>query len=53
MGILEQLWRDEEGQDVAEYAVMLSVIVAIAVATVRMIGAGADHTFSMIASAVK
>jgi Flp pilus assembly pilin Flp len=53
MEILGQLWREEHGQDVAEYAVMLSVIVAIAVATVRMIGSSAEQTFSMISSAVK
>ena len=32
------LWSNEEGQDVAEYAVMLAVIVVIVVSTVRLIG---------------
>ncbi len=53
MGVVKQLWRDENGQDIAEYAVMLSVIVAIAVATVRMIGSSADNTFSMIGSSIQ
>jgi Flp pilus assembly pilin Flp len=53
MGALQALWLGEEGQDVAEYAVMLSVIVMIALATVRLIGSGADHTFSSIASSIK
>jgi Flp pilus assembly pilin Flp len=53
MGAWQRLWQGEQGQDVAEYAVMLSVIVMIALATVRLIGSGADHTFSAIASSIK
>jgi Flp pilus assembly pilin Flp len=53
MGALQTLWQGEEGQDVAEYAVMLSIIVMIAIATVRYIGSGADNTFSAIASAIQ
>jgi Flp pilus assembly pilin Flp len=52
MGVRE-LWQGEEGQDVAEYAVMLSIIVMIALATVRFIGSGADNTFSAIASTIR
>jgi Flp pilus assembly pilin Flp len=53
MGVWQVLLRGEEGQDVAEYAVMLSIIVMIALATVRFIGSGADHTFSAIASTIR
>jgi Flp pilus assembly pilin Flp len=53
MGIWERLWKRDEGQDVAEYAVMLAVIMVITVATVRLIGSGAGNTFSSIASAIK
>jgi Flp pilus assembly pilin Flp len=53
MGILGRLWREQEGQDVAEYAVMLAVILAIAVATVRVIGSNADNAFSSIASTIQ
>jgi len=53
MGFREALWQGEEGQDVAEYAVMLSIIVMIAIATVRFIGSGADNTFSAIASTIR
>lgn len=49
MSVLNALWRREEGQDVAEYAVMLGVIVAIAMATVRLIGSSANNAFSSIA----
>ena len=52
MGVRE-MWQGEEGQDVAEYAVMLSIIVMIALATVRFIGSGADNTFSAIASTIR
>ena len=39
MGILiSNLWRDEDGQDIAEYAVMLAVILVIVVGTIRLIG---------------
>ena len=35
---LHKLWRDDEGQDIAEYAVMLAVILVLVVGTVRLIG---------------
>ena len=37
-GFLRELWERDEAQDVAEYAVMLAVILAIAVATIRLVG---------------
>ncbi len=42
----------EDGQDIAEYAVLLSVVLAIVVATIQMIGASANNVFSSIASAI-
>jgi Flp pilus assembly pilin Flp len=51
--ILRRLWSDEEGQDIAEYAVMLAVILVIVVGTVRLIGANANNTFSSVASAIQ
>ena len=53
MGFLEGLWKSEAGQDVAEYAVMLAVILTIALATVRLIGTGAGVSFSSIARALQ
>jgi len=53
MGIGERLWKCDEGQDVAEYAAMLAVIMVIVVATVRLIGTSAGNTFSSIASTIK
>jgi Flp pilus assembly pilin Flp len=52
MGFLQKLWRHQEGQDVAEYAVMLAVMLAIAVATLHAIGVSASNTFSSIASTI-
>jgi Flp pilus assembly pilin Flp len=42
----------EDGQDVAEYAVMLAVILAVVVGTIRMIGSGANNVFSAVGSAI-
>ena len=46
------LWRDEQGQDIAEYAVMLAVILVIVVGTIRLIGTKSNTVFSQVASAV-
>ena len=46
------LWRYEEGQDIAEYAVMLAVILVIVIGTVRLIGGNANNVFSSVASSI-
>ncbi|MGA2234751.1 MAG: hypothetical protein ABSG23_04710 [Terriglobales bacterium] len=46
------LWRNDEGQDIAEYAVMLAVILVIVIGTVRLIGGNANNVFSQVASSV-
>ena len=53
MNHLWRLWRDEEGQDIAEYAVMLAVILVIVVGTVRLIGSNANNVFSNVASSIQ
>jgi len=50
---LRRLWRDEEGQDIAEYAVMLSVILVLVVGTVRLIGSNSNTVFSNVASSMQ
>lgn len=50
--MLYKLWREEEGQDIAEYAVMLAVILVIVVGTIRLIGSNANNVFSSVASSV-
>jgi Flp pilus assembly pilin Flp len=51
--LLRKLWRNREGQDIAEYAVMLAVILVIVVGTVRLIGSNANTVFSNVASSIQ
>jgi Flp pilus assembly pilin Flp len=48
-----RLWREQGGQDIAEYAVMLAVILVIVVGTVRLIGSNANNVFSNVASSIQ
>jgi Flp pilus assembly pilin Flp len=50
---LRNLWLDEEGQDIAEYSVMLAVILVVVVGTVRLIGSNASNVFSQVGSAIQ
>lgn len=52
MKTLYRLWSQEEGQDVAEYAVMLAVVLVIVVGTVRLIGGNANNVFSSVSSSI-
>jgi Flp pilus assembly pilin Flp len=45
--------REEDGQDIAEYAIMLAVILAVVVGTIRFIGSGANNVFSSVGSSIK
>jgi len=51
--VIERLLRNTEGQDVAEYAIMLAVVLVIVVGTVRMIGSNAGTVFPQVASAIQ
>ncbi|HEY3617158.1 MAG TPA: hypothetical protein VGK96_10120 [Candidatus Sulfotelmatobacter sp.] len=53
MEYLRRLWSEQEGQDIAEYAVMLAVILVIVVGTVRLIGSNANNVFSSVASSIQ
>lgn len=48
--LIHRLWSDDQGQDIAEYAVMLAVILLLVVGTIRLIGTNANSTFSNVAS---
>jgi Flp pilus assembly pilin Flp len=50
---IRQLWFEQNGQDVAEYAVMLAVILIIVIGTVRLIGGNANNVFSQVGSAIQ
>jgi len=47
------LWLEERGQDIAEYAVMLAVILVIVVGTIRLVGSNANNVFSAAASSIQ
>ena len=53
MANLRTLWQRDEGQDIAEYAVMLAVILVIVVGTLRLIGSNANNAFSATASSIQ
>ena len=50
--LLVRLWNEEEGQDIAEYAVMLAVILVLVVGTIRLIGSNAKNVFSQVGSSL-
>lgn len=51
--IMRNLWRDEQGQDIAEYSVMLAVVLIIVVGTVRLIGSNSSNVFSQVGSSLQ
>ncbi|MGA8152013.1 MAG: hypothetical protein WB952_13760 [Terriglobales bacterium] len=50
--LVRRLWSEDQGQDIAEYAVMLAVILVLVVGTIRLIGGNANNAFSATASAI-
>ncbi|MGE5734965.1 MAG: Flp family type IVb pilin [Acidobacteriota bacterium] len=50
--LIHRMWSDEQGQDIAEYAVMVAVILIIVVGTIRLIGSNSNTVFSSVASAI-
>ena len=50
--LIRRLWTEEQGQDIAEYAVMLAVILVLVVGTIRLIGSNANNAFSAVASSI-
>jgi Flp pilus assembly pilin Flp len=50
--LMQGLWSEEQGQDIAEYAVMLAVILVLVVGTIRLIGSSSNNVFSSVASSI-
>lgn len=48
-----RFWAAEEGQDIAEYAVMLAVILVLVIGTLRLIGGNANNAFSSVANTMQ
>ena len=53
MSRLRNILLETEGQDIAEYAVMLAVILVLVVGTIRLIGTNANNVFSAAASSIQ
>jgi len=51
--LLRRLWIESDGQDIAEYAVMLAVILVLVVGTIRLVGSNANNAFSNVASSLQ
>ena len=51
--MIRRLWSEDSEQDIAEYAVMLAVILVLVVGTVRLIGSNANNAFSSVASSLQ
>ena len=51
--LIRRIWAEDEGQDIAEYAVMLAVILVLVVGTIRLIGSNANNAFSNVASSLQ
>jgi Flp pilus assembly pilin Flp len=50
---IRRFWKHEAGQDIAEYAVMLAVILVLVVGTIRLVGSNANNAFSAVASSIQ
>jgi Flp pilus assembly pilin Flp len=50
---IRRMWSEDAGQDIAEYAVMLAVILVLVVGTIRLIGSNANNAFSNVASSIQ
>lgn len=53
IALLRRLLLEDSGQDIAEYAVMLAVILVLVVGTIRLIGSNAKNAFSAAASSIQ
>jgi len=50
---LTRILQDVEGQDVAEYATMMAIVLILVTGTVRLIGVNASAIFSQVGSAIQ
>ena len=53
MSTLSELWVDDQGQDIAEYAVMLAAILVLVIGTIRLVGSNANNAFLAVASSLQ
>jgi Flp pilus assembly pilin Flp len=53
VALWRELWQEDNGQDIAEYAVMLAVILVLVVGTIRLVGSNSNNAFSSVASSIQ
>jgi Flp pilus assembly pilin Flp len=53
IAFLQRVWLEDKGQDIAEYAVMLAVILVLVMGTVRLVGSNSNTVFSQVASSIQ
>jgi len=46
---IDEIWSSEDGQDIAEYAILLVLILAVVIGTVRLMSGKANTVFSAVA----
>ena len=50
--VLRAMWKDDQAQDIAEYAMMLAVILVVVVGAVIAIGNSANGVFTSTSTAL-
>jgi len=50
--LMTRLWRSEEGQDLAEYALLIALIALVVIGAVTLLGTQIQAVFNMIANAL-
>jgi len=52
MNFLKKLWKDEEGQDLIEYGLLLSLIALVCIASLKTISSLVSNMFSNAATSL-
>lgn len=50
MALPGKAWFEDEGQDVAEYAIMLAVLLILALSATALIGTNSNQVFSSVSN---
>ncbi len=53
INVVRTIWKDDRGQDIAEYAVMLALVLVLVVGTIKLVGSNANNAFSSVASSLQ
>ncbi len=50
--LLTRMWRNEDGQDLAEYALLIALIALVVIGAVTLLGTNIQAVFNLIANAL-